>query len=734
MLRGLSAAFCALAIIAGGFFATESAKAANPSSGNLNATGPSLPWQGTGTGTGAANGEADCALPSAPCDGFTLRLNGTLEDFANKQVRIRIDWALPGTDYDMYVHRNNIGGQIVSQSAAANTTNTFEEIIINPASVGMGPFFVNTVYYAGQGGGQNQYSGIVSIESLAAPGVVPPSTCSTNLNYTPYQPPLFNPASTSTVENPQLRAGEPSIGVNWNTGNVMFMANLRVLRASFNDTMSPAAATWAKTNDPLTLTANTLDPIMFTDSVTGRTLPGQLSGGQSAAAITDDDGQTYTPTLLGAVGAGVDHQTVGGGPFKPGIVGRQPLTSYPHAVYYASQDIGFANFSISLDGGQSFPTALQTNMYSLVQCGGLHGHISVAPDGTVYVPNKNCSGVGRGGQAVVVSEDNGANFEVRVIPNSGSGDNDPSVGIGAAGRLYFAYTAGDKTIHVAISDDKGKNWRDDQNIGKGVEIAPGIIGDVKASVFPRAIAGDNDRAAVFFLGTGSTDPDDPTGTDGEDGTAGNTADDFAGTWYPYIATTCNGGKSWSVVRADDPVQQGVVCTNGTTCPAGTRNLLDFNGLTVDRQGRVLAGFADGCFTGPCEARTSGNFTRLNNDGGRYATVLRQRSGSRLFAAFDPAGPSAPIASPGVDVEVIDKNAVGLKWQTPDDNGSEIVKYRIYRGDGYSRDALVAEVGANVLEYRDRARAKSGNYYYVTAVNAFGESPRNLKFYPTQAGQ
>ena len=37
------------------------------------------------------------------------------------------------------------------------------------------------------------------------------------------------------------------------------------------------------------------------------------------------------------------------------------------------------------------------------QCGGLHGHVKVAPDGTVYVPNRGCGGT----QGGVVSEDNG---------------------------------------------------------------------------------------------------------------------------------------------------------------------------------------------------------------------------------------------------------------------------------------------------------------------------------------
>ena len=61
------------------------------------------------------------------------------------------------------------------------------------------------------------------------------------------------------------------------------------------------------------------------------------------------------------------------------------------------------------------------------------------------------------------------------------------------------------------------------------------------------VAGDNNRAAVFFLATSSTNPGDPVGDD-------NGGSTFAGTWYPYMATTYDGGKSWSVVRADnDPL-------------------------------------------------------------------------------------------------------------------------------------------------------------------------------------
>src|SRR5262249_51202203 len=72
-----------------------------------------------------------------------------------------------------------------------------------------------------------------------------------------------------------------------------------------------------------------------------------------------------------------------------------------------------------------------------------------------------------------------------------------------------------------------------------------------------------------------------------------------GVWHLYIATTTNRGATWTTVDATptDPMQIGSICLGGTTCGT-TRNLLDFIDATVDAQGRVLIGYADGC-TGSC---------------------------------------------------------------------------------------------------------------------------------------
>lgn len=706
--------------------------AATPSSGILLPTGPNVVWVGDKTGGAAPNGEADCATIPNVCDEFTLTLGGTVADWTNKRARVQINWRLPATDYDMYIYKDSTSGTQVGSSAAG--TSTFEQFDINPASTGVGIYVVRVVYFAATAA--DQYNGIAAPISLPPDFVPPASTCQMP-SYSRHNPPTDMPGYDG--------AGEPSVGINWNTGNVLFLSYTNFLRATFNDATSPATATWKSTQPTGTVS---LDPIMFTDPSTGRTIPGQLvvAGGTSVSAITDNDGETFVNNATTGVTSGVDHQGIGAGPYNrnpvaaplvPGApvvaaVPAVPTTSYPNAWYYSSQNIGYATTARSDNGGLSYGPAIP--MYTLVQCSGLHGHPKVAPDGTVYVPNKNCpdpdmtAATPDGGQGVAVSEDNGNTWTVRTVPGSGSGDNDPAVGIGAGGRIFFVYTGGDKHIRAAVSDDKGRTWKYDQDLGLSTSTPTptGSAYNIRASVFPAAVAGDNNRAALFFHGTDSMGPGDPTGTDGEDTTAGNTADDFKGTWFPYVATTCNGGMSYSVVRAEeDPVQQGVICTNGTTCPSGTRNLLDFMDIQVDRFGRAVPGYADGCVTAGCTSAR--NVTRAGNDKVDVATLLRQVSGSRLFADFDIGGPVAPPLPPPVEVEENLRNAQ-LSWQTPDNGGSPLTAYRIYRGVGEVEPALIGEVRADKLSFRDRrmGRAKSV-YYQVTAVNAFGESPRTSKF-------
>ncbi|WP_407740667.1 sialidase family protein [Hyalangium sp.] len=552
------------------------ALAATPVSGSVDTAHPSASFSAGPFLVPNPSGTAGAVTCNAllPCDNYTLNLSVPAGYDTDHTVAIQVGWANSTADFDVYVL--NAAGAVVATAAS----NGNPETAVLPAV--SGTYTVRVVPFAPLG---QSITGKVSIQSVPLPP--PPST----------EPAPVYRAYVAPAELPRANeAGEPSIGVNWKSGAVLYQSNLTMYRVRFDDTVSPATATWADKSPANAVIS--LDPILFTDSTTGRTFSSQLAGKASLMSYTDDDGENWTPSMGSGINSGVDHQTVGGGPFGSGLGG---LGLYPRAVYYCSQDIADASCAVSRDGGLTFGVAVP--MYSLLTCGGLHGHIKVAPDGTAYVPNKGCNG----NQAVAVTTDNGLTWSVRPVPTSQSADSDPSVGIGSDGTVYFGYQNADGHPHVAVSHDKGLTWKDDQDVGAALGI--------KNVVFPAVVAGDGDRAAFAFLGT-------TTGGNYQDAT------NFQGVWHLYIAHTYDGGKSWVTADAtpEDPVQRGSICTGGTTC-GNDRNLLDFMDVTVDREGRVLVGYADGC-TGACVQSAPNSFSA-------YASIARQSSGQPLFRTPRP---------------------------------------------------------------------------------------------------
>src|SRR6266851_3632638 len=438
----------------------------------------------------------------------------------------------------------------------------------------------------------------VTLTTAPRPTIAPPPPpapgAPTFVNYP--APDNIVPALGSTTSGAH-GAGEPSIGVDWNTGKAFIEAGNHTLRVTFNDSVNPATASWEDKRSPFARVS--LDPILFTDDGhfggTNRTFSSQLNLVTSELSFTDDDGNNWLPTQGSGQPAGVDHQTVGGGPYaSPAPLTR---TSYPHAIYY-----------FTTVNGVDRPVAPGT-------CGGLHGHVRVSPDGAAYVPNVRCmdaNGVSRPG--VAVSTDNGLSWVVRTVPDakSISPGSDPSVAAGANNTIYFGYVNVDGHAKIAISTDRGLHWSKSKDAGTPFGI--------QNAEFAEVIAGDDNRAAFAFLGTL---------------TAGDTQSaDFRGIWHLYVAFTYNAGRTWTTVDAtpSDPVQRGCIWNQGGSNPC--RNLLDFNDITVDKFGRVVVGYADGC-TGTCvNDATQNASTGPATAQDALATIARQVGGRGLFASFD----------------------------------------------------------------------------------------------------
>jgi CARDB/Fibronectin type III domain/BNR repeat-like domain len=641
--------------------------AATPGAGTVSDANRSVTWTGAVTlaTAGACSGAND---PS--CDNYKLTIEPPSYGF---QVKIELQ---PVGDWDLYVYGPNGG----LAGSSGNGPNQLEVVTLtNPAA---GTYTVAAAPFAPLVGPDgNSYTASATLTSTDT--TLPGANGNEPITYANY------PAPSSMGGD----AGEPSIGADWKSGKTMFQAGLSALQVTWDDSVSPGNASWKDVSFPTSSTAS-LDPIGFMDQTTSRWFSSQLSGTTSLAAITDDDGANWIPSEGGPLNGGVDHQTIGGGPYHAPLTG----TVYPHAFYYCSQDLVAALCARSDDGGLTFSPAVP--IYT-DQCGGLHGHVKVAPDGTVYVPNRSCGGK----QGVAVSEDNGLTWTIRTVPGSTNGAWDPSVGVGSDGTVYFGYDDGDGHPKVAVSHDHGQTWTNIHDVGTPFSIAN--------SAFPAVVAGDGDRAAFAFLGTSYAG----TGAMGDD-------PNWPGVWHLYVSTTYDGGNTWTTVDAtpNDPVQKGTICGGGFNgCPNGTRNLLDFIDASVDKQGRVQVAIADGCIDA-CVAGGPNTFSAL-------ATIARQVNGRGLFAAYDQnTVPAAPNLSGKAVAGSPPSNL--LTWQQPNDGGSPITTYRIYRKTGSSSYSLLATVGAGSTSYSDTQLTAGQTYTYkVSAVNANGEGPASNEVTP-----
>ena len=490
--------------------------------------------------------------------------------------------------------------------------------------------------------------------------------------------------------------GEATVDVNTKTGSIFYLGFLETMRLRVDDRTSPGLETWELKSGTLNSKV-TMDPILVADPDTGRVFAQQLIAGegQSLTEYSDDDGATWRPSEGGGQRSGADHQSLGVGPYPAGL--RPPTSNYPNAVYYCSQDIALVYCSRSDDGGVTFGPGIP--IYTLADCQGLHGHVKVAPDGTVYVPVAGCPSPlvssTTSQPAVVVSQDAGLTWKVRKITTSGPGSgghgSDPSMAIAKNGTVYYSYVdARNNHIHQVRSRDRGLTWERDVDLG--------ALGRITAAQFPAVVAGDPDRAAVAFFGTTYT------------GEGVDTANNFEGTWQLFVATTYDGGLTYHVVDTTpgDPIQKGGICGGGFC-----RNLLDFFDASMDPQGRLIVGYEDGC-VGGCPQGMPATFSD-------QAVIARQSGGRRLLAAFDPVEPARPGAP-----RIKGYRTAGfalIEWPEPDNGASPIRGYRVYRSTASGNEKRIANLSASKRSFMDTGLDAGTLYTYrVSATNGKGESP------------
>ena len=708
-------------------------EASTPATSNVavpTAVGQKVVINWTGSIPPLANGTSDCSkfadTPAADQHVSTINVPTGVYNSLNAKFTFNITWPNASNDEILTVIKPD-GSTLASSDGSLPS-----ETVVKNNLAGGAYKIVACGFLSGPD--PQPYSGTLTIETLSNSSPPPsPTPTPTPTPVVPYVPRYYNYAAGTSLGD---GAGEPSIGYHRDTKRAMYIAGLQTLQVTFPENISPvgtipeaAPADW-KDVSFLTTRTRSLDPILFTDQGTGRTFVSQLNdiyqiygvtgngltliGLNSLMAYSDDDGATWTPAQINPPDGSYDHQTVGGGPYPPALsVLANPLNK-GNAVYYCAQAGLTAYCSRSDDGGLNFgksvPIYTAETTPAGPACVGIHGHVKVAPDGTVYIPNFSCGGK----QAVVVSTDGGTTWTVRQVTGSlapVAGILDPSVGIskdppqpgGTSNTIYFAYIGKqpgtvptaeqqDNHVYVAVSRDRGATWDPPVDVGLSV--------GVQNAVFPSAVAGDANRGAVAFLGTT---------------TSGNhEAADFKGTWYGYVAHTYDGGRTWTTVNAtpNGPVQrEACIWNEGGNNPC--RNLLDFTDATTDDKGHVLFAFADGCIDG-CETGGPNSYTAK-------ASIARQSGGKGLFAQFDM--PEPVVSKSPYLTGFRDDMASYLTWNPPDNGGSAIAAYDIYRrSSSGGAETLIGQASAKATSFNDRGVDVLVNTYTyrITAVNGIGE--------------
>src|SRR5438552_13937181 len=463
-------------------------------------------------------------------------------------------------------------------------------------------------------------------------------------------------------------------------------------------------ALWEDKTNVTTITG--LDPILFTDQKTGRTFSSNSTAGANAVyGYSDNDGDLWVPLAASPASGGTDHETIGTGPYPAALSALGNAVNQGEAVYYCSQSwpLGPATCQRSDTLGASYgPGVLAYEGNGITQCHGLHGHVHVAPDGTVWLPVSHC-GSQQGG---ALSTDGGTTWQEFIVTGSTAQIQgaDPSVAIDSDSTVYYAYVNNEPVAagnppegHARVkvghrNPDNSVTWTNDFDLG--------ATHGIKNAAEIEAVGGSSGRAAVGFLGT--------------DIAGDYQAISFPGKWYAFIATTYDGGVTWTTVNAtpNDPVQimTGIWQQGGSH---QDRNLLDFNEITMDDKGHLLYGYSDGCVTEGCIAGTAAN------DFVAFMRVAHQSGGKSLFASFDTAEPVAP--KPPCLSGTRDPAGSHLAWKAPDNGGSDIVNYQILRGTSPGGEVLLGQTDKTTFDDTTANPAVSHYYYVVKAVNGAGTS-------------
>src|SRR3954469_1078189 len=199
--------------------------------------------------------DPDPSDPLVPCDVYQLHVSlpaGYAQAHPNQHLFVRIEWPTPGAEFDLYLWDAKAWAGTTSfpngapLASSTQTGTTFQQVEVAPDAADNGEYVVqvSTTVPAGQ-----SFTGTISLAPASAGHgpVVPPGNASGIApRFQEYIPTDANGAPSAGMG---IIAGEPTIGVNPfvnanKGGDLFYQALLEILRVRFDDSTSPAMATW----------------------------------------------------------------------------------------------------------------------------------------------------------------------------------------------------------------------------------------------------------------------------------------------------------------------------------------------------------------------------------------------------------------------------------------------------------------------------------------------------------
>ena len=610
-------AVLAIAALTGGLLSSgrlTPAAAASPSSGTIGPGNPSRTWDGRDYPLQSTLVPEACPPASDPdnlrCDHFYLTVNVAASYWNTRTggARIRIAWADPNDDFDLYVYDKN--GNQVAASAAGGTTS--EEVIVQDANSGQSPYEVRVVPFLvecavtpcadPQTPGDQDYDGRATFET--ATGGDPPNPTRETGGL------AFGPA---TVVDPQRTEGEPLNWIDrngnyWETGPYGASTQQSFIHRSIDggDQFNIVSPVGLRPDPP----PGGGDTDLVTDDQRIAYFVDLEALVNLGCAVSNDDGNSWRKNPVCVDNTVVDRQwfAIDNGTNRNAGTPSQPNQdgAADNTVFLAFRQVTEGSFIYSSPGskGPADPTgglvyANSSADSEPISNGAPCGQLRFDPvKRNLYYPCVAGDHVEITVGHVDVGQRTGIEYVNRVTPRSPGGavgDIFPSVATDSDGTLYAVWVdENDHNVYYSASFDEGVTWTDANpsdgpasNDNPEPDVWQVNGNDANSNVFPWAQAGSPGNLAVAWYGSPSELDSDDMPSWYEDREA---ADDFE--WFGYaslIRNAASSSPSFAQQRfTAKPMHYGQICNSGLACTTedGDRTLLDFFAVHLDRDGTM----------------------------------------------------------------------------------------------------------------------------------------------------